>query len=201
MSIRARVLSATLALIAAAPVAAAAQTPMTFGIKAGVNSSTVKDQDNSNIGRLLGGIGGVAIGGNLTNGIGLQVEGLYSQRGAKDESESPEFKLRTTYIDVPVTLSMGSGSGSTRFNVFTGPQVSFLLSAKASANGVDVDIKNELENIDLGWTLGAGALLSDKFTVDARYTHGLKNMAKADLSEDSEVKNRTFSVMFGIRLR
>jgi opacity protein-like surface antigen len=200
MSIRARVLSATLALLVAAPVAAAAQTGMTFGVKAGVNSSTVKDEGNSEIGRLLGLIGGVAIGGNITDAIGIQVEGLYSQRGAKDESEAPEFKLKTNYIDVPVTLNVGGGSGSTRFNLFTGPQVSFLLSAEASAEGVELDIKDQLESMDLGWTVGAGALFNDKITLDARYTHGLKNMSKNELDND-EVKNRTFSVMVGIRLK
>jgi opacity protein-like surface antigen len=200
MSIRARVLSATLAVLVAAPVAAAAQTPMTFGVKAGVNSSTVKDEGAADLDRLLGGIGGVFFGGNITDKVGIQVEGLYSQRGAKDASETPEFKLRTNYIEVPVTLNVGGGSGSTRFNLFTGPQVSFLLSAKASSEGVEVDIKDEVESMDLGWTLGAGLLLNDKFTVDARYTHGLKNMAKSDLDDD-EVKNRTFSVMFGIRLK
>lgn len=201
MSTRARVLSLALAILVMAPVVASAQTTMTAGLKGGVNSSTITDEGNSSLKRLLGGVGGVFVGGDVNGNVGIQVEGLYSMRGAKDNSDATETTLRTNYIDVPVTLRFGAGSGSGMgFHVFTGPQVSYLLDAKATHGAVSVDLKDDLEKIDFGWTLGVG-MEANRFLVDARYTHGLKNMSKTGTGADSEVKNRTFAVMIGFRLK
>ena len=140
------------------------------------------------------------VGGDVTSSFGFQVEGLYSQRGAKDNSEGSETKLRVTYIDVPVLARFGTSSASgMRFHVFTGPQASFLLSAEARNDDLDltIDLKDEVESFDLGWTLGAG-LEANRFLVDARYTMGLKNMSK---DADNDIKNRTFTVMVGFRIK
>lgn len=201
MTIRARVLSLALAVLVMAPAAAAAQTTMTAGLKGGVNSSTITDEGNSSLKRLLGGVGGVFVGGDVTSNVGIQVEGLYSMRGAKDTSDATETTLRMNYIDVPVLLRVGTGSGSGMgFHVFTGPQVSYLLNAKATSGALSIDLKDDIEKIDFGWTLGVG-VEANKFLVDARYTMGLKNMSKAGSGADSEVKNRTFAVMIGYRLK
>lgn len=201
MSTRARVLSLALAVLVMAPAAAAAQITMTAGLKAGVNSSTVTDEGNSGITRLLGGIGGVFVGGDVNGNVGIQVEGLYSMRGAKDTSDNTETTLRTNYIDVPVLLRVGAGSANGMgFHVFTGPQVSYLLDAKVTNDDLSIDVKDELETLDFGWTLGVG-LEASRFLVDARYTMGLKDMNKAGTNFDNEMKNRTFAVMVGYRLK
>lgn len=203
MSTRARVLSLALAILVMAPVVASAQTTMTAGLKGGVNSSTITDEGNSSLKRLLGGVGGVFVGGDVNGNVGIQVEGLYSMRGAKDTSDASETTLRMNYIDVPVLLRVGAGSGSGMgFHIFTGPQVSYLLDAKATNKDLDlsIDIKDELESLDFGWTLGVG-MEASRFQVDARYTMGLKNMSKGGSGSDSAIKNRTFAVMVGYRLK
>jgi hypothetical protein len=96
-----------------------------------------------------------------------------------------------------VLLTVGpSSSGTARFNVFTGPQVSFKLNAEAESGGITVDQDDEVKSTDFGWVLGVG-VQSGRFSADARYTMGLSNIAQ----DGDSVKNKAFSVMVGIKLK
>ena len=59
------------------------------------------------------------------------------------------------------------------------------------------DLDEETESFDFGWTAGVGADMG-RVTLDARYTMGLMNI---DKTGDDTIKNRTFSVMVGFRLK
>lgn len=197
MSIRARVLSLAIALMVIVPAAAKAQvSPVSAGIKGGINSASLSSDVDEDLDRLTGGVGGVFIGRDINKNVGLQFEGLYSMRGAK--GENGEGKIKLNYIDVPVLVRFGatSASGIKAF-AFTGPQASYNIKAEAEFLGVTQDIEDDIEKFDLGWTVGAGVDVN-RFTVDARYTMGLMNIAK---DETENVKNRTFTVMVGIRLK
>lgn len=197
MSIRARVLSLAIALMVIVPAAAQAQmSPVSAGIKGGINSASLSSDTDENIDRLIGGVGGVFVGREINKNVGLQLEGLYSMRGAK--AEGGDVKLKLNYIDVPLLARFGatSASGIKAF-VFTGPQASFNIKAEAEAFGETVDLDDEIEKLDLGWTVGAGVDVN-RFTFDARYTMGLMNIAKDDTDS---TKNRTFTVMIGYRLK
>jgi opacity protein-like surface antigen len=200
MTTRVRALSFALAILVMVPVSAAAQSSMTFGVKGGVNSSTLNSKNNPDMKQLLGGVGGVFLGGDVNSTLGIQVEGLFSQRGAKDKSDGFNTNIRLNYIDVPVLarISVGS-SNSARFHIFGGMQASYLLKAEASNDDLNltIDIKDEVETFDFGVTAGAGVEIS-RLSIDARYTMGLMNVSK-DSNED--VKNRTFTVMVGYRLK
>lgn len=179
-----------------------AQTPVTFGVKAGVNSSTLSVEDNSGLetSRIWGAVAGVFLGANVNDNLSVQVEGLFSQRGAKDTSTPSTTKIRLTYLDVPVVVRLGNTTTSgTHFHVFTGPQ----LSLKLKAEGInDVfgteDLDEEVESMDFGWTLGAG-VERNRLSLDGRYTFGLKNISVAP--SDGTFKNRTFTILVGYRLK
>ena len=197
MSIRARVLSLAIALMVIVPAAAKAQmSPVSAGIKGGINSATLSSDIDEDLGQLIGGVGGVFIGRDINKNFGLQLEGLYSMRGAKFEAGDAKVKLN--YIDVPVTARFGTttASGIKAF-AFTGAQASFNVKAEAELLGETADLEDDTEKFDLGWTVGAGVEVN-RFTVDARYTMGLMNIAKDDTES---TKNRTFTVMVGIRLK
>jgi hypothetical protein len=87
-------------------------------------------------------------------------------------------------------------STDTRFNVFTGPQVSFNLKAEEEFAGVTTDRDEDVKSTDFGWVLGAG-LEKGRITADARYTLGLSNIAEGG----NDVKNKAFSVMIGVKLK
>lgn len=199
--VRASILALTFAAIVALPSIALAQSPATIGVKAGVNFAKLKfdedDSDNDSAKNLVGAVAGVFVSKAITNNVGIRAEGLYSQKGSKFEEGSEDGKIKLTYIDVPVLLTVGpSSSGTARFNVFTGPQLSFKTNAELESGGVSVDFDDEVKSTDFGWVLGVG-VESGRFSADARYTMGLSNIAK----EGDNVKNKAFSVMVGVKLK
>lgn len=198
--VRASILALAFAAIVALPAIAAAQSPVTIGVKGGVNLATLKledDPDNPDIKSLVGAVGGLFLGKQINDTFGFRLEGLFSQKGAKNAESGPDAKYKLTYVDVPVLLTLGpsSSSGDTRFNVFTGPQFSFNTDAKyVLDNQPDEDL--EVKSNDFGWVLGAG-LEKGRITADARYTLGLSNISETG----GNVKNRVFSVMIGVKLK
>ena len=201
MSVTNRVLSLALAGIVFTPIAAAAQSPVTVGVKGGVNIATLKftgDEDNPDVKSQIGAVGGLFLSKQINDSVGWRLEGLFSQKGAKNAEQSVEdLKFKLTYIDVPLLLTFGpSSSGDSRFNVFTGPQVSFNTKAEQDFNGVKTDLKDEVKSSDFGWVLGAG-LEKGRLTADARYTLGLSNIADSG----GKVKNRVFAVMIGVKFK
>jgi opacity protein-like surface antigen len=205
MSFR-RIITMALCAITLVPAIAAAQTityPMTFGIKAGVNASTLSTEDSLlDTSSIWGAVGGLFVARNITDNAGIQLEALFSQRGALDTSTSSETRLRLTYLDLPLTARFGSTmSNDVHFHAFTGPQVGIKLSAKAKNDflGVEEDLDEEVKSWDFGWTLGAGVEMNN-LSLDARYTLGLTNI-DASQSSDGSIKNRTFTVLVGYRFR
>lgn len=196
--------SLALVVFLLAPALAAAQTyeSTTFGVKVGVNSSTLtSDYADADLKQLLGLVGGIFVGRPISDSIGLQVEGLFSQRGAKQTVGSFDETIRLTYFDVPVLLRLGSSSSDgARFHAFSGPQASFNLSAevKDETTGMTTDLKDEVKSFALGWIFGVG-VESGSLGLDARYTLGLTNLDAS--STDDKVKDRTFAVMLSYRLK
>ena len=202
MSFRLRVLSVALATVTFLPVAAAAQTPITFGVKAGVTASTLSANDSADLDvkTIWGAAAGVFLGKNLTPNLGLQLEGLVTQRGAKDNTFGGNAKIRLAYLDVPLTVRYGSTTtNETHFHVFTGPQVGFKLKAETIDDVFGTtDISDDVESMDFGWTLGAG-VERNRLSLDARYTLGLMNLNAT--SPGDTIKNRSFMVLIGFRLK
>lgn len=204
MSFRLRVITAALGAAIILPSVAAAQTvyPTTFGVKAGVNSSTLStDDDALDVSSRWGAAAGLFAGRNISENVGIQLEGLFSQRGAKDSTSGSDTTLRLTYLDVPLTARFGSTtSNNVHFHAFTGPQLGIKLSAKAKDDflGTEIDLDDEVKSWDFGWTVGAGVEMN-KISLDARYTMGLTNIDDSDT--DASIKNRTFTVLLGYRFR
>jgi hypothetical protein len=201
--VRVSILALAFGAILTLPAVAAAQNPVTVGVKAGVNIATLKfegdDEDDEDVKSLVGAVAGLFVGQQVNDTIGWRLEGLFSQKGAKDAETGEDAKNKLTYIDVNPLLVFSPSSGSdTRFNLFTGPQIAFNTAAKfVEAGQPDEDFKDQVKSTDFGWTVGAG-IEAGRFTADARYTLGLSNIAKN--SSDS-VKNGVFAVMVGVKLK
>ncbi len=199
--VRASILAITFGAFVSIPAIAAAQSPATIGVKGGVNLAKLhfdNAADNADVKTLIGAVGGVFVGKSISDMVGVRVEGLFSQKGAKNaETGVDDAKFKLTYVDVPVLLTLGpASSGDTRFNVFTGPQMSFKTKAEATFLDQTEDLSDEVRGTDFGWVLGVG-LEKGRVTADARYTLGLKDISK----DNSKVKNRVIAVMLGVKLK
>jgi len=166
-----------------------------FGVKGGLLFSKFSqanvDYKNNN-----GYEVGVFFGGNRPGAFGVMGEVLYAKKGAKG-SQGVQT-LDNYYLEIPVLLrlNLGSSNKNTGAIVYAigGPVFDVLL--KSQLDGVDV--KSNYESLDLGIIGGAGIEVS-RFLVEGRYNWGLRNVLKASGGTTTEVKNRSFALLAGIR--
>ncbi len=176
-----------LALSLLAGVTAFAQGPA-FGIKGGLTYSNLYandvDDDNGRIGFNLGLMGRT----DPTQPIGLQLELLYNTKGETYTYNSllldQETKLNTSYLDMPVLLSLRAGEA---LEVQLGGYAGLLLGSNVSTSGDLGDDTEELDNdnfksVDYGLA-GGLAFNAGRAQVGARYYYGLAEIADSDASE------------------
>ena len=207
-----RVATALVLLAAAGPSPASAQ--MTGGVMGGVNLANIDFSATNvslNFDQRIGGIGGGFFRYDFRDNLGLQVEGLFSQKGTKtDELDADglggpdEYKALVNYIEIPILAHIAVKTGTpTTVRIFGGPAFAFRINDRQEVNGVEVPSEEELDikSSDVGITFGGG-LDINRFLIDLRYTFGLRVINAEDQGlDDLKIKNRTFSVMFGYRFR
>ena len=167
-------------------------------MKAGANFSNVNGSDVSGTNTLVGFNGGVFFDLPLAAHLSLQPELVYSGQGFKSTESVGGTTYTGTftenYINIPVLLKYRFPMG---LFIETGPQVGFLMSAKAKASGESEDNKAAYKSTDFDWAVGVGFHIpTTKLAVDARYNFGLANIA-ADNSggvSSGSVKNGVFQL-------
>lgn len=131
--------------------------------------------------------------------ISIQLEGLYVQKGGKDEASQADVgvdvedgDLILSYVDVPVLLKINIpvGEGFSPF-IYGGGFAGYLLDATAEADGQDVEDEQDFAIEDLATDLNYGVIFGagltfGSFTLDIRYDMGLANIfdKESDLIQD-----------------
>lgn len=193
-----------LALLLSAASPAAAQ--MTFGVKGGVNVANLSfdPEDEGSPDSRTGLVLGVVVTQPIRNRFGLQIEGLYVQKGAKDEFSEEGLNFKSTfkldYIEIPVLANIAlTSSDQVKFSVLAGPSFAFNVNAEIEEefDGEEetTDIGDDVKAYDVGFALG-GAVQTGQFLIDARYTWGLVNI-NDDPDDDQKVKNKGFMFTVG----
>ena len=157
-----------------------------FGIKAGVNASSVKVSDgedyDSKTGFHVGGLAHI----HISRHFAVQPELVFSTQGGQDDGE--DFKLKLNYINVPILAQYMFDAG---FRLQTGPQLGFLTGAETKSGDVEVDVDDQIQSFDFSWTFGGSYLSRSGFGVDVRYNLGISNISDIN---GFEAKNRVFQV-------
>ena len=157
-----------------------------IGTKIGLNSYSINNDSGSDFDSKLGIHAGIFGHIHLNRQLGLQPELVYSMQGGK--SGSTNFNL--DYINVPVLFQYMFDNG---FRIQAGPQVGFLVRAKAE-NGGSLDVKDNFKSIDAGLSFGASYIHTPtSLGIDARYNLGL-----SDISESSSVQSNSRGLQIGI---
>ncbi|RYF77342.1 MAG: PorT family protein [Cytophagaceae bacterium] len=139
--------------------------------------------------------------------FGAAVDLLYSQRGAQAKtnlgSVATTITNRVNYLELPITARYFlNRSGNFRPNIYAGIVPALRLNAttrEKAADGKDVktDVTQLYRTADLGLTAGfqANFRVADRqrFTVDARYTHGITNVAL----NTTDLRNQMITVGLG----
>jgi len=202
---------------------AMAQVQPTFGIRAGVASSSIKGDAPNSLNNLLdftngavttschtglfaGGYASIPVGDvmsvepsiNYTQ-KGYNLRGELNIKGAEFIGANAQAKLTTHYIDIPVVLKANING----FQVFAGPQVSYLAKADlvttAGLLGFNLlnkkmDATDQFNRWDAGFTTGIGYQFANGVNLTASYDHGLM---KTDANKNLDAYNRSIKVGLG----
>ena len=159
-----------------------------FGAKAGLNISSITGDDteelSSKIGFQVGGFAEIKI----SDKFAIQPELLYSAQGAKFDGGN----LNLNYINIPV---MAKYYVADAFSLEAGPQLGFLMSAKADGK----DVKDGFNSTDFGLNLGAGYDLNEKMSLGLRYNIGLSDIEKDLMAGESGSTNSSLQLSFGYK--
>jgi len=145
------------------------------GIKGGINWANLTGEDTENTDTAtLYTVGGFAVL-NLSSKTKLRPEVLYTKKGYDANFLGMSFDARLTYLEIPILFqhNLPSRNRDNVANVFIGPALGFLLSAKAAG----IDVKNQTESTEVSLHFGGGTTINRKFTMDVRYSLGLTSIA------------------------
>jgi hypothetical protein len=161
-----------------------------FGLKAGLNVSTLSNTNGSEYGSKVGFNAGALAHIHLSPSWSLQPEVVYSAQGTKYTVGETEHALNLGYINIPLQLQYNFDNG---FRLQTGPQVGFLTNVNDKVNGAETQIftTDDFKSVDFSWTAGLGYLTYSGFGVDARYNFGL-----SDINDNgvNRLRNNVFQV-------
>ena len=129
----------------------------------------------------------------------FQAEILYSAEGVKFENEDLKVNVKMNYLNIPLMLQIANRSG---LYGETGPQIGFLMSAKADyeedGEKITVDGKDASNGMAFSWGFGAG-YMKDKFGIGVRYNLGLSKIPKDE--EDGDDKSSGFQISLLFRIK
>ena len=201
-----------------------AQLNPSFGIRAGLSSSNMRGDAVNSLNDMLDFANGMLTTNNRTGFFaggyvtipvadvlsiepalyyskkGYELRGALNLKGMEFLGANAKAKLNSQYIDLPVLLK-GNFSG---FQVFAGPQVSYLVNAdlRTTAGALGINLLNktmdatpQFNRWDVGVTGGIGYQFTNGFNVMAAYDHGL---SKVDANQNMSSYNRSIKVGLGI---
>ena len=151
----------------------AVQAQVKFGVKGGLNLTTMKfDKDVANKSNQAGFFSGPTVNFTLpVVGLGVDASALYDQRSAKIDGADETLKQQS--IQIPVNLRYGFGLGNTAsVYVFAGPQFGFAIGDKV-ANVVDDALDWRLKDSNLSANVGLGLMLLNHLQISANYNIAL----------------------------
>jgi opacity protein-like surface antigen len=144
---------------------------------------------------------GAFYGIRLAGPLHVDIEGLFTTKGAKYDLEDLENRIRLTYLEVPVLARVGVfRAGRTTGYVSGGPSFAFKLKEVQEEDGEETPRSNDAKKYDVGFAFGGGVSFG-RWIVDARYTLGVTDIVdvEAQFSGPSTAKNRFFALTAGYR--
>jgi hypothetical protein len=184
-----------------------------FGLTGGINMSEINTSGDESLNvaftHRMEPAGGFFFVFPFSESFWIQPEALFSIKGTDAEFADREGRARLTYLEAPVLVRYaGPRDSRAKIHVFGGPYVGYLIRATARIKTQrimrTVDVKDELNSLDLGWVAGIG-LGGGGFRIDLRYGGSVRNIAdQQDLGglvpvprREVKYRNRGFALLAG----
>lgn len=169
-----------------------------WGVLAGANFANFTNADGAKT--RTGVVVGLSADFHLASNFGIEIDGLYSQQGAKESGEGGDLTLHLDYAAVPVLLRYNFPTHTTVSPfIVLGPQVGFRVKCEVTAGSESESCENfdgqNAKSVDFSGTVGAGLgfkVGKEELSLQARYNQGFSKVF-----DGSDSKNKVFSVMAG----
>lgn len=158
-----------------------------FGVKAGLNLSTINTDDSK---VKAGFYGGVLMNVPVASHFSVQPEVLYNGIGTKVKGNN-DLQTNLSYISVPVMFQYNA---TPQFYLEAGPQFSFLIDSKFKNGSTSVNGKDYIKSFDFGIGIGAGYFFIQSLGVTARYVAGVGDVIKEIGGMQPKGKNNVFQI-------
>ena len=166
-----------------------------FGIRGGLNVSTVVGDDFDEPDARNGYYAGLVVEVPLSERVSVQPEVFYATQGfdlaAQDNQEDSSFKL--DYIQIPVMFKIYIIDG---LNLQVGPQFGFKMNEEVNliGGGTEIDFDTDsIKDFDMQIASGLEYKFGKNFFAQARYTRGVSKMI-----EDTKAYNSVLSLGVGL---
>lgn len=181
-----------------------AQSPVSFGLKGGLNISNLHGSDfepDAKTGILLGAVLDINV---PALPFGVESGVYYSQKGAELSGDNFESKIKLDYIEVPVMAKFQLGPpGPITPSFAVGPYFGFNVNAEEEFTSGGVtdtdDISDGIKGTEVGGVAALGLdfnLGLTKLNATARYSYGFTSVwDDSDIDSD---RNAVFSIALGI---
>lgn len=170
----------------------------TFGVKAGMNFSTVNGTTGLDQKGKIGFNAGLFMNAPLAADFSIQPEVLYNNLGAKTKG-AIVATAHLDYISVPVMVQYNA---TPVLYLEAGPEFGFLIDSRVKADDPAVQTagnilldKSNLNTFNFGVGLGTGYYFTPNIGLNARYVASFTDIAKNRASNDSNrARNNVFQI-------
>jgi len=162
---------------------------VSLGLKAGASLTDIVGKD-VNFDNRFGFHAGIFANIGFARLFAFQPEVLYSQKGGRYPGNN-DAGIRLHYIDVPLAFHVNTDG----FFFEAGPQVGFLISAKAEAGNTATTIGN-YKDLDFGYLGGLGYQLKHGLGVGLRYNGAFTNFPDSNTNGSVTVQPRARNSAF-----
>ena len=164
----------------------AAQAQVKFGVKGGLNLTTMKiDASVADKSNQTGFFIGPTVNFTLPIvGLGIDASALYDQRSSKATAGNTSETLKQQSIQIPINLRYGFGLGNTAsFYIFAGPQFGFNIGDKTT-NLLNNALEWRLKDSNLSANVGIGLMLLNHLQVSANYNIAMGTTGNFNVLKD-----------------
>jgi hypothetical protein len=177
---------------------------VSFGVKAGGNMSNIIKTNDENYDTQFkpGFHAGLTMEIGISKQLAFAPELVFSQKGYKTDSFGGTFTQTTNWIDIPILAKINPTPG---FNIFLGPQVSFLTKTQNKFEGVVSGQQTIEEGSDTfkksiaGGVIGAGFDITPKVGISARYALDFQKTDENGNTSTPAFKNQVIQAGLGFK--
>jgi hypothetical protein len=177
---------------------------VSFGIKGGANmSNIIKTNDDSYETEFKPGFhAGLTMEIGIGNTFAFAPELMFSQKGYKTDNFGGTFTQTTNWIDIPILAKINA---TPTFNIFLGPQVSFLTKTtnkfEGVVNGQEIieEGSDTFKKSIAGGVIGAGFDITPKIGLSARYALDFQKTDEEGNTSTPAFKNQVIQAGIGFK--